>query len=139
MKRLYKPIYAMSAINPKLCKQLGLYVEVEQRDEGTIPHMHVYHDKSRNPKKCSYICLDKASYSKHHKLHKLSKNQKDLFMQIMTQPCDTALVTANGVLTYGNGYQFAVYTWVNTYCDNSYEGFEVDGNGLPIMPDYSKL
>lgn len=136
MKRMIKPVCAMSAINAKLCKQLGLYVEVEQRDEGTIPHMHVYHDKSRNPQKCSYICLDKAAYSKHHEVHKLSKKQKELFLQIMQQPCSSALVDASGKATFGTGYQYVVYTWVNTYCDDSYEGFTLDENGLPIMPDY---
>jgi hypothetical protein len=56
----------MAVINPKLCKQLAIQVEVEQRDDGPIPHLHVYHDHTRNPKKCSYIRLDKCAYSEHH-------------------------------------------------------------------------
>ena len=52
MKRLirYKQIEAMSIVNPTLCDQLSVQVEVEQRNEGPIPHVHVYLDKSRNPK-----------------------------------------------------------------------------------------
>lgn len=33
--------------------------EVEQEDEGTVPHLHVYLDKTRNPKNCGYVQLSK--------------------------------------------------------------------------------
>lgn len=86
MKKLvYQPIEAMSIINPKLCRNLAIQVEVEQRDEGEIPHLHVYHDKTRNPKKCSYVRLDKAEYSPHHDIMPLG-NLKDQFIKVMTSP-----------------------------------------------------
>ena len=43
----------MAIINPKMCKQLTIQVGVKQKDEGEIPHIHVYHGKTRNHKKCS--------------------------------------------------------------------------------------
>ena len=45
----------MAIINPKLCRNSTIQVEIEQRNEGPIPHIHVYHDKTRNPKKM-FIC-----------------------------------------------------------------------------------
>ena len=70
VKRIYnenQSLKEMAIINPRLCNQLTIQVEIEQRDEGPIPHVHVYHDKTRNPKECSYIRLDKCAYSEHHK------------------------------------------------------------------------
>lgn len=43
-------IQAMTLINPPLTKQTGILVEVFQRDEGPIPYVHVFHDKTRNKK-----------------------------------------------------------------------------------------
>ena len=55
----------MALINPQLTEQCGILVEVFQRDEGPIPHVHVFHDKTRNPKKRSWVRLDKPEYSDH--------------------------------------------------------------------------
>ena len=85
----------MAVINPDFCKQLVLQGEVEQRDEGPIPHMHIYHDKTRNPKKCSYIRLDKAEYSDHHELIRLSKKLKKQFIKLMIKPYDNHYMKNN--------------------------------------------
>ena len=44
----FESLNEMAIINPKMCKQLSIQVEVEQRDEGPVPHVHVYLDKTRN-------------------------------------------------------------------------------------------
>ena len=87
VKRIYnenQSLKEMAIINPRLCNQLTIQVEIEQRDEGPIPHVHVYHDKTRNPKECSYIRLDKCAYSEHHKDNKpLPKKLKNQFIELM--------------------------------------------------------
>lgn len=135
------PITAMATINPALCRKYGIEVEVEQRDEGSVPHVHVYHDSSRNPKNCSYIRLDVAEYSPHHKQNKpLSKKQKDQFISIMTSVWPKHYhEAANGEVKVATGYLGAVDTWVECYEDGSYEKFKLDQNGDPIIPDYSNL
>lgn len=50
-------ICSMAIIDSMLCKKSSN--EVEQRDEGLVPHLHVYLDKTRNPKNCGYIQLGK--------------------------------------------------------------------------------
>lgn len=126
----------MAIINPKLCRNSTIQVEIEQRDEGPIPHMHVYHDKTRNPKKCSYIRLDKAEYAPHHNINLLSNNEKEEFIRIMCSPWIKPYDTNNRVLT---GYQQAVQIWLDTFGDIYHWQFDLDENGLPIMPDYTKL
>ena len=74
----------MAIINPKMCKQLSIQVEVEQRDEGSVPHVHVYLDKTRNKKNCSFVRLDKPEYCTHHKDGKpLNRKQKEEFIELM--------------------------------------------------------
>lgn len=46
-----QPIFAMATINPQLNTEFGIFVEVFQNNEDSIPHAHVYHDKSRNKRK----------------------------------------------------------------------------------------
>ena len=136
------PIVAMSTINPRLCKNFGIEVEVEQRDEGPIPHVHVYHDSSRNPKKCSYIRLDRAEYSDHHKQPSLPlpKKIKEQFIELMTSPWPKQLhQCADGTIRPATGYEAAVDTWVDTYEDGDYSKFSQDGDGNLICPDYSQL
>ena len=43
----FESLNEMAIINPKMCKQLSIQVEVEQRDEGPVPHVHVYLDKTK--------------------------------------------------------------------------------------------
>ena len=131
----------MAIINPRLCKQLSIQVEIEQRDEGPIPHVHVYLDKTRNPKNCAFIRLDKPEYCKHHKDGKhLNKKQKQEFIELMNH-------TAKGIVIYNeegsmfpaNGYQSAVMIWSETYEDGDLSKFTLDETGIIITPDYSKL
>lgn len=54
-------MFCMSVINTQLCKQLSVQIEVEQGDEGRIPHMHIYLDKHRDARNCGYIRLDNSN------------------------------------------------------------------------------
>ena len=116
-----------------------IQVEIEQSNEGPIPHVHVYHDKTRNPKKCSYVRLDKAEYSSHHDVLKLPKNLKQQFIECMHQTWEgRALTLKDRAMRYATGYEAAVAIWVESYEDD-YSKFNLDENGVPIMPDYSQL
>lgn len=75
-----KHIVEIAIINPKMCKQLSIQVEIEQRDYGSIQHFHVYLDNTRNKKNCSYIRLDIPEYCCHHKDgKKLNKKKTELY------------------------------------------------------------
>lgn len=144
MKRYIKTaevIVAMSTINPKFCKNNNIQVEVEQRDEGPIPHMHVYHDKTRDPKKCSYVRLDLPQYSTHHGEESLPlpKDVKEKFIKVMSSPWPGHYhECADGTVRVATGYEAAVDTWVDTYEDD-YRKFQLDDNGDLIQLDYSVL
>ncbi len=131
----------MAIVNPKLCKQLTIQVEIEQRDEGPIPHLHVYHDKTRNPKKCSYIRLDKCAYSDHHKDNiPLPKKLKEQFVELMNSICrNSVMYDINNNIVPATGYQSAVLIWADTYEDGKLDKFKLDDNGLIKQIDYSKL
>lgn len=142
MKRIVKgseSIFAMAIINPRLCKQLSIQPELEQRDEGPIPHLHVYLDKTRNPKNCAYIRLDKAEYAPHHKSRKLSKLQKKEFLEVMSEitPKSLTVSITSGESKPATGYQHAVETWIETFGETI--KFTYDDKGFLIMPDYSVL
>jgi len=142
IKLLYEanPLNEMAIINPRLCKQLSIQVEIEQRDEGPVPHVHVYLDKTRNPKNCAFVRLDKPEYCTHHKDgKKMNKQQKKEFIQLMGSPCDNFLPDINGNPVKVNWYQNAVHIWSETYEDGSFKKFKTDFNGIPIPPDYSTL
>lgn len=95
--------------------------------------LHVYHDKTRNPKNCSAVRLDKAEYSEHHKdLPILNKKQKEEFLKLMKS-------TWNRRGSSYNGYVESVDTWVDTYEHGNYDKFSLNDEGMPEMPDYSKL
>lgn len=136
------PIIAMATINPQLCKKYGIRVEIEQANEGPIPHMHVYLDPSRNPKNCAFIRLDKAEYSTHHKTPSLQLNrkQKEEFIEIMNSEWPKqAHFSPDGSVRVATGYEAAVDTWVDTWEDGDYSKFTLDEHGDPICPDYSVL
>lgn len=143
MKRFIRSsdyIQAMATINPQLCNQLQISVEVEQRNEGDIPHVHVYHDKSRNPRKCSYIRLDKPEYSDHHKNAKpLPPALKKEFIEVMTSPWQKELIETPTGVRPATGYEAAVGIWVDTYEEGNLDKFETDSNGQLIPVDYSNL
>ena len=129
----------MSIINPQLCKQKGIQIELEQRDEGPIPHLHVYLDRSRNPRNCAYVRLDKAEYASHHKGKKLTGRDKKDFIDVMTRIWDKAFLKSNTTdeIRQATGYQAAVETWIDTFGETV--SFEYDEQGFPKIPDYSQL
>lgn len=135
------PIEAMAIINPKMCKNLTIQVEVEQRDEGPIPHMHIYHDKTRDPKKCSYVRLDEPSYSTHHSDNvPLPPNLKKQFIKVMTSPWPKQIIQTPTGYRPATGYEAAVDTWVDTFeGEGDYSKFNLDENGNLIPVDYSNL
>ena len=133
----------MAIINPYLCDQGPIQIEVEQRNEGPIPHMHVYLDHTRDKKNCAYIRLDKAEYMPKHDSTPLGKS-KDEFIKIMTSEWDGYYFknSKTGEIRTATGYEMAVKIWVDTYEHISIEKcnkFKFDENGNLIMPDYSKL
>ena len=131
----------MAIINPKVCKQLSIQVEIEQRDEGPIPHVHVYLDKTRNPKNCAFVRLDKCEYSDHHKNGKtLNKKQKAEFIELMESMSGSHVMEdKKGNLVRANGYQSAVLIWSETYEDEKLDKFNVDDNGIIQTIDYRNL
>lgn len=142
MKRLItatESIYAMAIVNPQLCKLAPVQIEVEQRDEGPIPHLHVYLDKTRNPKNCAYVRLDDPTYSTHHDSVPMNKQQKAAFIKIMQKPWDSQFVRSEvtGEIRVATGYEAAVKIWIDTF--GGREHFKFDENGYPIMPDYTLL
>lgn len=138
--KILRSIEAMAIINPTLCKSKTIQVELEQTSEGPVPHLHVYHDKTRNPKSCSYVRLDKAEYSPHHKdSQPLPRELKEEFIEVMTEPWSKHVVeTVSGTRT-ATGYEAAVGIWAETYEDDNFSKFEIDEDGELVMPDYSKL
>lgn len=136
-----EPIESMAIINPRLCRNLTIQVEIEQRDEGPIPHVHVYHDKTRNPNKCSYVRLDLPEYSYHHKDNiPLPSKLKKEFIEVMTSPWSKTKVETPTGVRYQTGYEAAVYTWVDTFeSEGDYSKFNLDEHGELIQPDYNKL
>lgn len=130
----------MAIINPQLCKHKSVQVELEQRDEGPVPHLHVYLDKSRNPRDCAYVRLDKPEYATHHKNGKrLTGKYKDDFIEIMTSLWPKRLIQSvkTGDIKIATGYQASVETWIDTFGNSS--SFTYDDDGFPLMPDYSEL
>lgn len=143
IKLMYEsnPLNEMAIINPKMCKQLSIQVEIEQRNEGPIPHVHVYLDKTRNPKNCSYVRLDKCEYSTYHKdSKKMTRNQKEQFIELMNAICpNVAMTDNNGNMRPATGYQAACLTWSETYENGNLNKFNTDDNGFITQLDYSNL
>lgn len=149
MKRIrtQQSIMSMAIINPQLCKSSSIQVELEQKDEGQIPHLHVYLDKTCNSSNCAYVRLDCARYADHHTHRgkrsdskKLSGKQKDEFINIMNSIWSKWRVVSKSnpeKSRVATGYEIAVNIWIDTYGDTV--AFEWDEDGYPIMPDYTEL
>lgn len=141
MKRVIRTttsVFAMAIINPQLNKQKSIQVEIEQRDEGSIPHVHVYLDKSRSKKNCSYVRLDRPAYLHNHDSKKMNKKQLGEFLDIMKSDWNKYYVEdANGNVKKASGYEAAVSIWVDTYGETS--EFNYDEDGRLVMPDYEYL
>ena len=140
MKKLIirKPIEAMAIINPELCRQSSVQIEIEQSNEGPIPHLHVYLDKTRNTKKCAYIRLDKAEYSPHHESSKMSKRNKKDFISIMSKIDHDSIIRSiidDSNVKLATGYEVSVKLWIRSY-PGSEKYFKFDQDGFPVMPDY---
>ena len=137
----FESLNEVTIINPKMCKQLSIQVEVEQRDEGHVPHVHVYLDKTRNKKNCAYIRLDVPEYCTHHKDGKhLSRKQKEEFIELMESMIRGAAIYDNdGNMLQANGYQNAVMIWSETWENGSLEKFKLDENGIIVTPNYRVL
>ena len=133
----------MAIINPRMCKQSSIQVEIEQRSEGPVPHVHVYHDHTRNPRKCSYIRLDKPEYANFHPEYKnvdMGRKERSQFIKIMNSECPNVVMYDNdGNPHKCTGYQAACMIWADTYEDGRLDKFNLDENGLIRQLDYNKL
>lgn len=141
-----EPIMAMATINPKLCEQKSIRVEVVQGGEGPSPHVHVYWNNG----KVSYVSLIDAAYSDHHDEENtpFRAKQKSEFIEIMSKIWKKYAIELNSLDSNGNptgdtyftpatGYEAAVQIWCDTY--GGEDKFNYDTDGRPIMPDYNKL
>jgi len=136
----------MAKINPPLHRKIldttgFIYVSVPQGSEDSVPHLHVYLDKSINDKNCSFIRLDKAEYSPHHDIIKLSRKLVDSFMSIMTGIWSKHYVREkDGTIRSATGYEAAVDIWIDTHGIDDGITFEIDeSTGIWIMPPYQDL
>ncbi len=140
-----EPIMAMATINPQLCKQSSIRVEVVQGGEGPNPHVHVY----CNDGKVAYVSLTKAEYADHHDdCPALSKVEKKEFIKIMNTLWKKQWIEINILdnnknptgetkVVNATGYEAAVQIWCDTY--GGEEKFKYDAEGRPVIPDYRLL
>ena len=142
-----EPIMAMATINPKLCQQKSIRVEVVQGGEGNKSHVHVYW----NDGQVSYISLTSPTYAEHHHDNMgvpLTRKTRKEFVEIMSAIWnkyaielyvldDNGNPTEDTYFERSTGYEAAVQIWVDTYGDDPELKYEK--NGRPIMPDYSKI
>lgn len=141
-----EPIMAMATINPRLCLQRSIRIEVVQGGEGPNPHVHVYLSDGS----VAYISLTEPKYAKHHDTQSaiLNRKEKEEFIEIMItiwkkQFIEVFKLDENGnrlpeVYTrYATGYEAAVSIWTDTY--GGEDLFTYNNDGSPIMPDYSQL
>jgi hypothetical protein len=142
----YEQLVEMAIINPRKCKNASIQIEIEQRNEGSIPHVHVYLGGHRDKRNCAYVRLDKAEYSKHHdpKIKRkrdiiLNNKEKEDFVRIMSDFWENEFIKSKYTdeVKPATGYQKAVSIWIDTYGETV--SFNYDEDGFPIMPDYTKL
>lgn len=136
---MYRVVEAMATINPQLCKKLQIQVEVRQGNEGPIPHIHIFHDNTRNSKKCSVVRLDRAEYLPGHFSLPLKGKVKDQFLKVMNSKWGRPEVLEDGTAYTLTGYERAVEIWCDTHEDGSYSKFNLDEKGIPVIPDYELL
>lgn len=142
MKRVIRhtlqTIEAMALINPQMSKQLTIQAEVVQGGEEPIPHIHVYHDKTRTT--CSYIRLDCPKYSDHHDdCPKLPRKLVKEFIMLMNELWTGYIIKSPTGYRPATGYEAAVYIWADTYENGDMDKFNLDESGELIVPDYSQL
>lgn len=140
MYKYLHTVEAMSRINPQLLENLSIEVVMYDENEGQIPHVHVYHDKTKDKRNCSVVRLDKAEYSTHHgEPVKLNKQQKRQFVQVMSTVWPKHFVETSTGVRPATGYEYCVTTWADAFEHGSYDKFKLDENGVPVMPDYEAL
>lgn len=143
MKRLLHSddfIFAMAIINPPMCKNSSIQIELEQRDEGNIPHVQVYLDKTRNPKNCVWVRLDKSEYLPKHKSVRLKDREKEEFIRIVKSVWPKEFIqskTNPENVKMATGYEAAIKIWEDTFGESKLISYSEDG--FPIMPDYENL
>lgn len=134
-------VCSIATINPQLSKNSGVCIEIEQRDEGPIPHVHFYLDKTRNKRRCAFIRLDVPEYADHHKQKSktLNNKQRKFFQEYMSEkwPGEYIKSIYTDEIREATCYQAAVKIWVDTY-GNTVE-FNYDDDGFPVMPNYLTL
>lgn len=138
-------VAAMATINPQMQNNWAMHAVIFDRDEGPIPHIHVYHDASHD--KCAYVRLDTPEYSLHHdqkdpnlKNSPLSKKQLANLIKLLSSPWPKHFIQlADGTIRVATGYEYCVTTWIDAYGDKESDKFTYDEAGNLVMPDYSKL
>ena len=141
-----KYIEAMATINPQMCKDSNpnIRIELEERNEEPIPHLHVYRDGIRDSKHCIYVRLDKPEYSTHHSSrhhNTFTKGELAQFIAIMKAPWNKFFIEdSKGNFRHPSGYEAAVSTWIDCYGEPVGDlKFTYDNQGNLIMPDYTQL
>ena len=141
-----EPIMAMATINPQLCKQKTIRVEVVQGNEGNKAHVHIYWNDGR----VSYVDLTAPIYAEHHKDtgFPLGRKQRKELAEIMSTVWPKYAIELHKLDNDGNptgetyfvratGYEAAVQVWIDTHGEDKRFKFEKDGR--PIMPNYRDL
>lgn len=126
-------------INPKLCKTKNIHIELRQNNIDTLPHLHVYVDKNRNPEKSVYIRLDKPEYIPQFESVTLSLEQKNEFIEIMKTTWENHYIKSNisNEIKQASGFEASVDIWTNTFGKS--KEIKYDEKGFPVMPDYTQL
>jgi len=144
---IYDNIDGMYLINPQKQKNNKSFIFVDQQDEESIPHLHVYHDKSAVKSRCSYVRLDKAEYL----LHKgnnipLPNKIKNEMIELFNTTWDRYIVYENIFNKKGvqaTGYEAAVSIWIDANEINELNGWAKfclnKTNRKPVMPNYNNL
>ena len=154
-----KRLIEMALINPPVTDNTpNIEIWVRQRNEGSIPHIHVYHDKTQNPRKCSYVRLDIAGY--HHDSDGKGKplgSYKDTMIELLDKPWSKYHIEVydldeNNKIQYNEdgdikkklvvatGYEAAVIIWIDTYGVVPNIKFNIDSEtGHYIRPNYEEM
>ncbi len=143
--------YCTAKINPRLCKEYNIDIEIEQRlseDEladfpVSIPHLKICLDVSATPKQYAYLRLDKPEYLPKTKSADIGK-KKAAIIDVLSSPWQHYLIRSQHTnrARAATGYDAAVEIWIDTYSDNnkfSKGVFRFDDDGVAVMPDYSLL
>ena len=112
-----------------------------KNNEHQIPHIHLSFRHKNEKEDLVYIRLDKAKYyTRHNGGRILTSEEKQAFIKFINTPIYGYYVSddqGNNIIR-ATAWIIAYKSWKDNY--NNYEKyFKFDDNGIPIMPDYSKL